>query len=81
MSALILASCGGSSGESADDSNDAKATLSACECKKELEKLVKEAFDALDTGDESSEKDIEAKVKELEEDCKDYSEADYKECK
>ena len=59
IAALLLASCGESSAEASPDLNDAKTTLSACDCKKESE----------------------AKVKELEEDCKDYTEADYKECK
>ena len=81
IAALLLASCGESSAEASPDSNDAKATLSACECKKESEELVKEAFSAAMSGDESAIKDMEAKVKDLEEDCKDYSEADYKECK
>ena len=53
---------------------------SACDCKKESEELVKEAFSAAMSGDESAINDmVKAKVKELEEDCKDYSEADYKE--
>ena len=54
---------------------------SACDCKTESEELMKDAFAAAMSGDESAAKDMEAKVKELEEDCKDYKEADYKECK
>ena len=48
---------------------------------KEGEKLATEMLTVAFSGDESKMKDMEAKVKELEEDCKDYSEADYKECK
>ena len=77
IAVLVLSSCG----EATADSNDAKATLSACDCKKESEALVKEVFSAAMSGDESAIKDMEAKVKELEEDCKDYSEEDWKDCK
>ena len=45
---------------------------SACDCKKESEELMKDAFAAAMSGDESAAKDMEAKVKALEEDCKDY---------
>jgi hypothetical protein len=54
---------------------------SACDCKKESEELMKDAFAAAMSGDESAAKDMEAKVKELEEDCKDYTLEDYKDCK
>ena len=42
---------------------------------------MKDAFAAAMSGDESAAKDMEAKVKELEEDCKDYTLEDYKDCK
>lgn len=54
---------------------------SACDCKKESEELVKDMMGSAMSGDESKMKDFEVKVKELEEDCKDYSEADFKACK
>ena len=54
---------------------------SACDCKKESEELMKDAFAAAMSGDESAAKDMEAKAEALKEDCKDYKAADYKECK
>lgn len=54
---------------------------SACDCKKEAEKLTGEMLTVAFSGDESAIKDMEAKVEELEEDCKDYSEEDWKDCK
>lgn len=54
---------------------------SACDCKKEVEKLQGEMLTVAFSGDESALKDMEAKVQELEEDCKDYSEEDFKNCK
>jgi len=68
-----------SCGEDEKDKDDDK--MSVCDCKKESEELMKDVFAAAMSGDESAAKDMEAKVKELEEDCKDYKEADYKECK
>ncbi len=77
IAALVLASCG----EATEDSNDAKATLSACDCKKEVEKLTGEMLTVAFSGDESKMKEMETKLEELEEDCKDYSEEDFKDCK
>ena len=54
---------------------------SACDCKTESEELVKDMMGSAMSGDESKMKDFEAKVKKLEEDCKDYSVADFKDCK
>ena len=54
---------------------------SACDCKKESEELMKDMMGSAMSGDESKMKDFEAKAKALEEDCKDYKAADYKECK
>jgi hypothetical protein len=59
IAVLVLSSCG----EATADSNDAKATLSACDCKKEANKLAEEM-----------------KLNDLEEDCKDYSKENYKDC-
>lgn len=54
---------------------------SACDCKKEGEKLAGEMLTVAFSGDESKIKEMETKLEDLEEDCKDYNEADYKECK
>ena len=54
---------------------------SACDCKKEVEKLTGEMLTVAFSGDESKMKEMETKLEELEEDCKDYSEEDFKDCK
>ena len=77
---LVLASCGEASDEASPDSNDAKATLSACDCKKEANKLTDEMRLAAFSGDESKRKEKETKLDDLIEDCKDYSKEDYKDC-
>ena len=81
IAALLLASCGDSSAEASPDSNDAKATLSACDCKKEANKLAEEMKLAASSGDELKMKEKETKLDDLlEEDCKDYSKEDYEDC-
>ncbi len=54
---------------------------SACDCKKEGEKLAAEMLTVAFSGDESKMKEMETKLEDLEEDCKDFSADDYKECK
>ena len=77
IAVLVLSSCG----EATADSNDTKATLSACDCKKEANKLAEEMKLAAFSGDESKMKEMETKLEDLEEDCKDFSVDDYKDCK
>lgn len=76
IAVLVLSSCG----EATADSNDAKATLSACDCKKEANKLAEEMKLAAFSGDESKMKEMETKLNDLEEDCEDYSKEDYQDC-
>ena len=52
---------------------------SACDCKTESEELVKEMFSSM--GDETKLKELQADTEDLKEDCKDYSVADFKDCK
>jgi hypothetical protein len=52
---------------------------SACDCKTESEELVKEMFSSM--GDETKLKELQADAEDLKEDCKEYSLADYKDCK
>ncbi len=56
---------------------------SACDCKKESEELAGEMLKVAFSGDadEAAMKDLQDKAEALKEDCKDYKEADYKECK
>ena len=44
---------------------------SACDCKKEAEELIKKSFAG---------EDVKKEIDELEKDCKDYSEDDFKDC-
>ena len=64
-----------------DEKDKEEDKISACDCKKESEELMKDMMGSAMSGDESKMKDFEAKAKALEEDCKDYKAADYKECK
>ncbi|MBM3160411.1 MAG: hypothetical protein FJZ66_03660 [Bacteroidetes bacterium] len=49
---------------------------SACDCKKEGEDLIKKM-----ASDPSKAEDLKKEAEALEEDCKDYKEEDYKDCK
>ena len=73
--ALVLASCGDASGdasadsenangETSTDSNEAKATLTVCDCVDGRVEMMKEMINGM------SEEDAEAKYSEMEEKCK-----------
>jgi hypothetical protein len=66
-----------SCGEDEKDKDDDE--MSACDCKTESEELVKEMFSSM--GDETKLKELQADTEDLKEDCKEYSAADYKDCK
>jgi hypothetical protein len=50
---------------------------SACDCKKESEELTSQSFREKFSGDYNESQD---KLKDLDEDCEDYSKEDYKDC-
>ena len=60
--------------------DDEKDKISACDCRKEANKLAEEMKHAAFSGDESKRKEKETKLDDLVEDCKDYSKVDYKNC-
>ena len=60
--------------------DDEKDKISACDCRKEADKLADEMRLAGRDGDESKRKEKETKLDDLYEDCKDYSKEDYKNC-
>jgi len=69
--ALVFTSCG----DKKEEGGDKKMT--ACDCKKEAEDLLKKTASA----DPSKAEDLKKEAEALEEDCKDYKEEDYKDCK
>lgn len=50
---------------------------SACDCKKESEEITSQSLREKFSGDYNESKD---KLKDLDEDCEDYSKEDYKDC-
>ena len=70
VAALTLVSCGSKDGENKEGG------LSACDCKKEAEELMKKA-----AADPSKAEELAKEAEALKEKCKDFKEEDYKECK
>jgi hypothetical protein len=54
---------------------------SACECKKETDALAKETVDAIVNNDENKMNQLKERAKQNNEDCGEYTEEDWKDCK